>query len=124
MENEREPDYTEIRDDRIRTKICELMSEMLDNPDEHDIYPTSRFMWKMETFILAEAEKLEVLRKALERIGGSHDCGCHPVCRCNSPAALGIWKEDAKSIANEALKAVGPRTVPCARARKAGSDEL
>lgn len=49
-----EQDYTEIRDDRIRSKVCELMSEMLDNPDESGIYPTSRFMWKMETFILDE----------------------------------------------------------------------
>lgn len=49
-----EPDYTEIRDDRIREVICELMSEMLDNHDKHGIFPTSRFMWKMETFILAE----------------------------------------------------------------------
>ncbi len=48
------PDYTEIRDSRIRGKICELMSEMLDNPDMSGIYPTSRFMWKMETFILSE----------------------------------------------------------------------
>jgi len=54
-----EPDYTEIRDSRIRGKICELMSEMLDNPDDHDILPTSRFMWKMETFILAEIERLQ-----------------------------------------------------------------
>lgn len=54
-----EVDYTEIRDDRIRGKICELMSEMLDNPDDHGLYPTSRFMWKMETFILAENEKLK-----------------------------------------------------------------
>lgn len=51
------PDYTHIRDDRIRTKVCELMSEMLDNPDEHGIYPTSRFMWKMETFILEQIAK-------------------------------------------------------------------
>ena len=55
-------DYTEIRNDKIRGKICELMSEMLDNPDEHGIFPTSRFMWKMETFVLA---KIERLRKAL-----------------------------------------------------------
>lgn len=48
-----QPDYTEVRDDRIRTVICKLMSEMLDNPDEHGIYPTSKFMWKMETFILS-----------------------------------------------------------------------
>ena len=49
-----EPDYTEIRDPRIRAKICELLSEMLDNPDEHGIFPTSRFMWEMESFILEE----------------------------------------------------------------------
>lgn len=47
-------DYTLIKNERIRTKICDLMSEMLDNPDEHGIYPTSRFMSKMENFILEE----------------------------------------------------------------------
>lgn len=49
-------DYTEIRDERIRSKICELMSEMLDNPDKYEIYPTSKFMWEMETFILSETK--------------------------------------------------------------------
>jgi len=44
--------YTIIKNHRIRTKICELMSEMLDNPDEHGIYPTSEFMSKMEDFCL------------------------------------------------------------------------
>ena len=39
-------DYTEIRDDAIRGKICKLMS------DEHGIYPTSKFMWKMETYCM------------------------------------------------------------------------
>ncbi len=52
-----EPDYTNIRNDRIRGRICDLMSEMLDNPDDSGIYPTSRFMWKMETFILDEIER-------------------------------------------------------------------
>lgn len=47
-----EPDYTEIRVKEIRGKICELMSEMLDNPDENEIYPTSRFMWKMENYCI------------------------------------------------------------------------
>lgn len=47
-----EPDYTEILDDLIRTEICKLLSEMLDHPDEHGLYPTSKFMWKMETYIL------------------------------------------------------------------------
>jgi len=50
-------DYTEIRVQRIRGTICKLMSEMLDNPDENGIYPTSRFMWKMETFILSEVKE-------------------------------------------------------------------
>jgi len=41
-----EIDYTEIRDDEVRSAVCRIMSEMLDNPDEYGIYPTSRFMWK------------------------------------------------------------------------------
>ena len=45
-------DGTEIQDNRVRSVVCELMSEMLDNPDEHGIYPTSRFMWRTEQFIL------------------------------------------------------------------------
>jgi hypothetical protein len=52
-------DYTEIRDERVRGKICGLMSEMLDNPDEHGIYPTSKFLWEMEDFILAENQRLQ-----------------------------------------------------------------
>jgi len=60
---EKDLNYTEIRDERIRGKICELMSEMLDNPDEHGIYPTSRFMSEMEVFILSEKEKLETTVK-------------------------------------------------------------
>lgn len=63
-------DYTEIRDDRIRGVICKLMSEMLDNPDENGIYPTSEFMWKIETFILAENEQLKgFVRMALDELG-------------------------------------------------------
>lgn len=45
-------DFTDIRDDEIRGKICEYMSEMLDNPDEHGLYETSKFMWLMETYCL------------------------------------------------------------------------
>ena len=55
-----EIDYTEIRDNKIRTKICDLMSAMLDNPDENGIYPTSKFMWHMETYILV---KINAARK-------------------------------------------------------------
>lgn len=59
-------DYTKIRDHRIRGKICNLMSEMLDNPDKCGIYPTSKFMWKMETFILSE--RLDAVTKLTEKI--------------------------------------------------------
>lgn len=44
---------TQIKNDRIRTKICKLMSAMLDNPDENGIYPTSEFMSKMEDYCIS-----------------------------------------------------------------------
>ena len=44
------------------------------------------------------------LRAVLERIGGPESCGCGPICSCNAQAELLIWKEEAKSAANEALK--------------------
>lgn len=44
--------YTKIKNDRMRTVICDLMSEMIDNPNKHGIYPTSKFMSKMEDFCL------------------------------------------------------------------------
>lgn len=47
-----EIDYTEVRDVNIRSKICDLMSKMLDNPDVNGIYPTSKFMWEMESYCL------------------------------------------------------------------------
>ncbi len=65
--------YTVVRNERIRGNICELMSEMLDNPDENGIYPTSRFMWQMETFILDElrgSELLAALREIAEHPDG------------------------------------------------------
>ena len=57
--------YTEIQDDLVRSKICELMSEMLDNPDKHGIYPTSKFMWEMESYILEFKAKIEQLETDL-----------------------------------------------------------
>ena len=43
------------------------------------------------------------LKAVLERIGRPHDCGCWQKCHCDSQAELMIWKEEAKSAANEAL---------------------
>jgi hypothetical protein len=34
--------------DKDRTEICNIISEMLDNPDEHEIYPTTRAYNKLE----------------------------------------------------------------------------
>ncbi len=45
-------DYTVIKNKRIRKKVCDLMSAMLDNPDKYGIYPTSEFMSKMEDYCL------------------------------------------------------------------------
>ena len=68
-------DYTDIRDDRIRSEICDIMSEMLDNPLECGLYRTSKFMWKMETFILAEAKaqakEIERLKAQIEDLNES-----------------------------------------------------
>ncbi len=50
-------DYTEIRDLEIRSTICVLMSNMLDNPDKHGIFSTSEFMWEMESYILSLINK-------------------------------------------------------------------
>jgi len=36
---------------KIRTKICEIISRMLDNPDEYEIYPTGRCYDELEEFI-------------------------------------------------------------------------
>jgi len=37
--------------DKDRTAICNIISEMLDNPDEHGIYPTTTAFGKLETYI-------------------------------------------------------------------------
>ena len=82
-------DYTEIRDDRIRSKICTLMSKMLDNPDKDGIYPTSKFMWEMETFILNENEKLKRdVNKALEELGVP--TGAYPAPVANAVGILNM----------------------------------
>jgi len=43
--------------DRDRTEICNIISEMLDNPDKHGIYPTSIAYEKLEGYVEAERVK-------------------------------------------------------------------
>ena len=89
-------DYTKIRNDVVRSEICRLMSEMLDNPDKNGIYPTSKFMWEMETYILERLETaqhddwltgklvidLEGLREEMEKILCKETVKCE---ECVSP---------------------------------------
>ena len=38
---------------KIRKDVCDIISEMLDNPDEHGIYPTGRCYDRLESYIIA-----------------------------------------------------------------------
>lgn len=54
--------------DKDRTEICKIISDMLDNPDKHGIYPTSTAFTRLEHYI-------ESVR--MEAIGWTHaDCCC------------------------------------------------
>ena len=46
----------------LRTAIMRAMSEMLDNPDEHGIYPTGEFMDRMEQLLVAMMAAPEVVQ--------------------------------------------------------------
>lgn len=59
-ENTAEPDYTVIADHGIRSEIEKHLSEMFDDHDENEIYPTSRFMWRLERYILSELAKAKL----------------------------------------------------------------
>lgn len=48
--------------DVLRTAIMRIMSEMLDNPDEHGIYETSRFMDRIEALLTACMAAPEVMQ--------------------------------------------------------------
>ena len=99
-----EVDYTEIRDEKVRTEICKLMSEMLDNPDEIGIYPTSEFMWKMETYILNTRHDqglIDALKEWRLKIDAANLC-----CGREEWDTKSILREVIKSI-NEALKDAG-----------------
>ena len=39
--------------DVLRTAVMRIMSEMLDDPDEHGIYPTGRFMDRIEALLVS-----------------------------------------------------------------------
>ena len=51
-----------------RSKICDIISEMLDNPDESGIYRTTRAYNKLEAFVADthRTGRLEMARECLE----------------------------------------------------------
>ena len=62
--------------DKDRTEICKIISEMLDNPDKHGIYPTSTAYTKLELYIEGERAKA---------IGWTHANACSALDKGNDP---------------------------------------
>ena len=48
--------------DVLRTAVMRIMSDMLDNPDDDGIYPTSRFMDRIEALLTACMAAPEVVQ--------------------------------------------------------------
>ena len=46
----------------LRTAIMRIMSEMLDEPDKHGIYPTARFMTRIEVLLESMMAAPEVMQ--------------------------------------------------------------
>ncbi len=76
--------------DKDRTEICKIISEMLDNPDEYGIYPTSIAYTKLEEYI-------EEIR--IEAIGWAHADACVTLDKGND-----YRKVDISSILRRAKK--------------------
>ena len=51
----------------------------------------------------AAARRVRELEEALRYIATADGCGCHPACVCCDASSLLIWKQEAKSLAAEAL---------------------
>lgn len=53
--------------------------------------------------LLSSNARERALEEALKRIA-TDDCGCTPICQCNSESALRVWKEETQQIAKAALR--------------------
>lgn len=76
-----------------RSKICEIISEMLDNPDENGIYPTSTAYTKLEHYI----ESVRIMA-----IGYTHSVACTALDKGDDPRTLNV-----PEILNKALEELG-----------------
>jgi hypothetical protein len=81
--------------DKDRTEICEIISNMLDSPDEHEIYPTSTAYTRLELYV--EQERILAIGWTLAHCCVSLDKGDDPRIQ-EVPAILSMALEDlAKS---------------------------
>jgi hypothetical protein len=53
----------------VRGEVCKIISEMLDNPDEYGIYPTTRCYDKLESFIKSYGKICAALARSQRRRG-------------------------------------------------------
>ena len=75
--------------DRDRTEICKIISEMLDNPGECEIYHTSTAYTKLEHYIESERSKA---------LGYAHAWACSSLDKGNDPRIqkVPIFLDNAK----------------------------
>ena len=78
--------------DRDRTAICQIISGMLDKPDEHGIYPTSTAFTKLEHYV--EGVRAEAL-------GFAHGYACNVLDEGKDPRTIEVLELMEK--AREAL---------------------
>lgn len=74
----------------IRKKICDIISRMLDNPDESGIYPT--------TIAYDELEKL-IVEKQFEALGWTYAFACNCLDK-----GIDLRKQSVPNILNQWLK--------------------
>lgn len=67
--------------DKDRTEICRIISQMLDNPDKHGIYPTSTAFTQLEHYI-------EGVRA--EAIGWAHADACITLDKGGDPRTVEV----------------------------------
>ena len=66
---------------RDRTAICKIISEMLDHPDEHGIYPTSTAYTRLEHYMESERTRA---------IGWTHVEACIIMDKGNDPRLMEV----------------------------------
>jgi len=87
--------------DKDRTEICNIISDMLDNPDEHEIYPTSTAYTRLEIYI--ESQRAEVLGWAVADACTALDRGEDPRLM-NVPDIFDRMKQDLLTTSHVQFK--------------------